>query len=144
MGLQETYQQTQAALGGTGPMLPPGANPLVPPEAYAAPAPAAIPQGFEMGPVGLRPLAPPGYQYNAAGGVELIPPAPVAVALPPAPPPIPDAPPAIEATKGKGKGKAKKVEDVLDLIFAAAKNNRHLESLTVAQLDAIREVVEAA
>lgn len=150
MGLHETFTATQTALGisPTGPMLPPG-NPLLPPEAPVA----QVPPGFEIGPLGLRPLAPAGFQYNAAGTAlePLPPPPPVVVAplappplppaatAPPAPPPIPDLP-AVEA-KGK-KGKAKKVEDVLDLIFSAT--DPSLETLTVAQLKAIRNVVEAA
>jgi hypothetical protein len=156
MGLQETFNQTQAALAGTGPMLPPGANPLVPPEATTAPA---LPPGFENGPFGMRAIAPAGYQYNAANALELIPPPPPAVTVagptilntPPAgppnlPPPIPEQP-APEAGKAKGRQKASKskVEDIIDLLLAAHKNGRaDLGTLTVAQLTAISDAVEAA
>lgn len=99
MSLAEKYAATQAALGGAQPPLIPQ-NPLIPPEAHqqqlaaavtaaVAPAPAAglppLPPGWEYGPGNLpRQSPPPGYQYNAAGQIE---------AVPPPPAPAPAAPP---------------------------------------------------
>jgi hypothetical protein len=144
MSLQDAYNATQAALGiaPTGPMVPPG-NPLVPPE-----APVALPPGFEMGPAGMRAIAPAGWQYNAAGGLELVPPPaptppppPVATA-PLAPPPIPDPPAEGKGKRGRPAGAKNKVEDVIDLIFTS--NDDALATLTVAQIKAIKNLVEAA
>jgi hypothetical protein len=52
-------------------------GPAVPAPA-AAPAAPQIPPGWEMGPSGLRPAAPQGFRYNAAGQLE-----PAAAAPPP-------------------------------------------------------------
>jgi hypothetical protein len=155
VGLQETFAATQAAL--SAPLMPPPlpGNPLNPPEAYAAPA-VTLPPGFEMGPAGMRAIAPAGYQYNAANGLELVPPTVVAAPPPPAAvttPPIPEQP----APEAKAKGRPKKAvaeqgtqrantsEDVMDLLFVAAKSGHPvIGTLTVAQVNAIREVVEFA
>lgn len=137
MTLLDTLAQTQAALSGA----PPAGNPLVPPEAPAAAV--ALPPGFENGPAGMRVIAPPGYQYNAANALEVIPPPPPVAAAPLAPPPLPEQPP-VEAAKKKGRGASKtaKVEDVIDLLIAS--ENPAISTLTVAQVKAIRDVVEAA
>lgn len=76
-----------APQGYPGPAVAPA-----PAAAPAAPQQPQIPAGWEMGPAGLRPMAPTGFRYNAAGQLE-----PAAAAPPPAaaypPPAAPGYPP---------------------------------------------------
>lgn len=98
MSLAQAYANAAGAVAGA-PQVPPTAGGINPPEG-AAPPPAQLPAGWEMGPAGPRAIAPTGWMYDAAGNVVPVP--------PPAPPPPPPAPPAPEATeekRGKGPGR---------------------------------------
>lgn len=156
--LADQFAATQAALGlpVQSPLLPPeAAGASVPPPAVANALPAP-PNGFEYGPGNaLRAIAPQGYVYNEANAlVPYTPPPPPVVTAPPvvpglsAPPPIPEQPEAAPTGSKKGRpqgSKNKKVEDIVDLLIEAVKNGHPVVStITAGQLNAIREVVEAA
>lgn len=160
MSLSERFNETKAALNGTGqpPLIPP--NPLTPPEAnqasaVAAPALPPLPPGWHYHNNSPRPDAQPGFQYNAAGVIEPIPPAvPVVVNQPPVVPAATTAAP--EGGKGKGRPKGSKNkskegeeasdddESMTDRILDAARGPsapEALRSLTIAQFLAIREII---
>lgn len=118
MSLATAYANAAGAVAGA-PQVPPTAGGINPPEGAAPPA-QQLPAGWEMGPAGPRPCAPPGWMYDAAGNVVQAPPPapaapPPAAAAPPVPPPLPApaAPPgsagdaAAEAEERARKGRPK-------------------------------------
>lgn len=162
MSLATKLAETTAILTGVQPPLIPQ-SPLLPPEAHQAPLVAAahvpaapvpstqLPPGWEMGPAGPRQSPPPGYQYNAAGtAFEVIPPPVVA---PPAPPeqPQPEGQAAGKRGRGRPPGARNKkageaTDDVMEKILMAAldADDAHpLRMLTISQLAAVRDVIEA-
>jgi hypothetical protein len=167
MGLAEKLAETKGLVNGTAqaPMIPP--MPLVSPEAQAAPAAAApalppLPTGWHYHNNAPRPDAPAGFQYDAAGGVVPIPPPapaapPVVAVQPPVTPPAAVA----EAPKKGGRPKGAKnkpktpegetaedddvVDSIIDRLINAANGPNApeaLRTLTIAQINAIREALE--
>jgi hypothetical protein len=164
MGLAEKLAETKGLVNGTAqaPMIPP--MPLVPPEAQAAPAAAApalppLPAGWHYFDGRPRPDAPAGFQYDAAGGVVPIPPpapaAPPVVAVQPPPAAVAEAPKKGGRPKGaKNKPKTPDgetaedddVDSIIDRLINAANGPNApeaLRTLTIAQINAIREALES-
>jgi hypothetical protein len=172
MSLSAHVANTKAALAngsnGQSPLIPPG-TPFTPPEAHLPPAAAApaalpaLPAGWHYFNGAPRQDPQPGYMYDASGTQVIIPPPPAPVASDPAV--APDVQQAADrearganpdGTKRKGrppgaKNKAPKAEgesddeSFVDRILSVATgptSSEAIRSLTVAQLNALRDVFE--